>query len=1269
MASNKERKKMKKFLTILGFKPQEGEEGIFFKKYPKHDGYLIRCNLLKQSIDYGEEIELGDKTTSNFHNEENFVVLECVDRLLQKGYSPRSIVLENKWLVGRKEKGKLDILIKKKNQTYLMIECKTWGQEYNKEINKMKKDGGQLFSYFQQDKSAKYLCLYTSRVNGNKIESKNQIVEVQESWRDLNNQKEVYEHWNKNFKDNGIFEDWVKPYNVEIKSLVRSRLQEITQEDSSRIFNQFAEILRHNVVSDKPNAFNKILNLFICKIIDEDRPEHEELSFQWKDDDTHESLQGRLNDLYKEGMKRFLEIEVTDYTDEELSNKLYAITNPEIQGQVLRMFKELRLQKNPEFAFKEVFNEQSFEENAIVVKEVVELLQPYQFRYGHKQQFLGNFFEQLLNTSIKQESGQYFTPVPIARFIISCFPIEEFIVNNVNSHNQEVLPYAIDYATGSGHFLTEWMDMVQEIIESIETKNMSPTLKRKFNAWRSEQFGWASEYVYGIEADYRLVKTAKVSSFLNGDGEANIIQANGLDNFQKSKYYRGLLKQYSSDNPQDNKQFDVVIANPPYSVASFKNTLPQGEESFELFNRLTDNSSEIECLFVERTKQLLKVGGRAGVILPSTILTNTGIYTDTREMIYKYFNIVAIVEFGINTFMATNAKTVTLFLERKPNNEWKIVLSLIEEFFKDFRDKTINGIENAIKTYSLEIYKLNLADYITLIKGNPNNDIIEHEIFKEYAVEFGDPEQTKDFYQRVIESEKNKMLYFLLTYKQKTLVVRTGSGIDEKKFLGYEFSERRGFEGIRFLKDEKGNTTSKLYDEKDLKSTKKINSYIYNAFLKKTLNESEIDESLMDHLTEYELSSLIDFNRSDNSKPLSLFARKIDYQSKWESKKLKELCSIQSGLWTSDKETLVDKGVIRSTNFNTEGILNLEEVVEIKVNKEEYKLKNIVINDILLEKSGGSPEQPVGRVALCEENATRYSYGNFISRIRIKSKYEELISPIFLWGYLHNLYLMGETERMQSGVRILNLDLEKYKNIEVPLLPMNLQKKIEEKLKSLIEERKSSISKLGYLEKEMIGVIEKAYKKNQKLIKIGDVFDLNKKSVKPEEVYKDSQFTYVDIKGVGKGTGEVSYNQKLRGIDAPSRAKRVASNDNVIISTVRPYLKGIAHLEEVAPDVVFSTGYSILESKDSNIYKSKLLYFLFMYSDDIMQQIESKMSKLSYPSINNGDIKAMLIPKIPLEEQKNMLVQLEDFEKNLKKIRKDLSLFNEHIRKVYANIF
>ena len=66
-----------------------------------------------------------------------------------------------------------------------------------------------------------------------------------------------------------------------MKALVRGKLKPITKDDSSRIFNQFAEILRHNVVSDKPNAFNKMLNLFICKIIDEDKNDDEQVEFQW----------------------------------------------------------------------------------------------------------------------------------------------------------------------------------------------------------------------------------------------------------------------------------------------------------------------------------------------------------------------------------------------------------------------------------------------------------------------------------------------------------------------------------------------------------------------------------------------------------------------------------------------------------------------------------------------------------------------------------------------------------------------------------------------------------------------------------------------------------------------------------------------------------------------------------------------------------------------------------------------------------------------------
>ena len=148
-----------------------------------------------------------------------------------------------------------------------MIECKTWGEEYEKEKKKMQRDGGQLFSYFQQDKSAQYLCLYASRFNKGVIEYVNDIVKVDEQWKELSNQKKIFDHWSKNFKDNGIFDDWANAYDIEIKALTRGRLKELTEDDSGRIFNQFAEILRHNVVSDKPNSFNKFSIYFYAKLL------------------------------------------------------------------------------------------------------------------------------------------------------------------------------------------------------------------------------------------------------------------------------------------------------------------------------------------------------------------------------------------------------------------------------------------------------------------------------------------------------------------------------------------------------------------------------------------------------------------------------------------------------------------------------------------------------------------------------------------------------------------------------------------------------------------------------------------------------------------------------------------------------------------------------------------------------------------------------------------------------------------------------------------
>lgn len=356
---------IKSLLKSMKFLPEDGVNNIYYKKYSLHNNYIIRVNFNTQKIEYRENnvtaedgIQWGDLTTSNFENSENFVVLECINRLLEKGYAPKNLYLEYKFPLGRNEKGKLDILVfDNDGKAYLMIECKTWGTEFTKEEKKMLKDGGQLFSYYVQDKATKYLCLYTSQLSKKDIEYKNNIIKVDEAWAELTNQKEIHDHWNKNTKDNGIFEEWANAYDVEIKALVRSRLLPLTKDDSGRIFNQFAEILRHNVVSDKPNAFNKILNLFICKIIDEDKNDNEQVEFQWLEDDTDESLQIRLNDLYKQGMSRFLDIDVTDFSEKDIANTLINISDSNAQKAIRDMFVKLRLQKNPEFAFIEVYDD------------------------------------------------------------------------------------------------------------------------------------------------------------------------------------------------------------------------------------------------------------------------------------------------------------------------------------------------------------------------------------------------------------------------------------------------------------------------------------------------------------------------------------------------------------------------------------------------------------------------------------------------------------------------------------------------------------------------------------------------------------------------------------------------------------------------------------------------------------------------------------------------------------------------------------------------
>jgi type I restriction enzyme S subunit len=169
----------------------------------------------------------------------------------------------------------------------------------------------------------------------------------------------------------------------------------------------------------------------------------------------------------------------------------------------------------------------------------------------------------------------------------------------------------------------------------------------------------------------------------------------------------------------------------------------------------------------------------------------------------------------------------------------------------------------------------------------------------------------------------------------------------------------------------------------------------------------------------------------------------------------------------------------------------------------------------------------------------------------------------------------------------------------------------------------------------------------------------------------NAEFDYIDVSSVSNTTFEIEETQRLKGRDAPSRARKLVRTNDIIFATIRPTLQRIAVVPEHLDKQVCSTGYFVLRPKQGIDHR---FIFYSLFTEKFIGQMECLQKGASYPAVTDGDVRAQEITVPPLPEQQRIVRILDEAfagiatakanaEKNLQNAR---AVFESHLNEVFS---
>ena len=1289
-------------LTTLLEHPDFGftkRDNVYRREYPQ--GASIEVNFDTQRITYApvdnnfKEGEFPTKektakgfvihrdTTLNFNANENFVCLTCVHLLLKKGHEPKHIVFEPAFKVGHVNKPSYgDILVfDKEYNPLVLIENKTFGSEFSKEWNLMQKDGGQLFSYLGPLVNEMGLCqnlvLFASDFSEKEVILKSHIITLKDNekrLKELDNAKsfadaqgKYFDVWNqtygKSFETKGLFEDDIAAYSVGKLKYTINDLKGLSHAEIRPIYHEFATILRNHAITDFEHSFYILIDLFLCKITDElNNPGDLQFYYKGISRDTPKEYCNRLLKLYQLGKQQLFNVEVINKDEDDIKQIFEdtnrALTNGLFAG-IKALFEEMKFYNIKKFNFIDVENREEFEMNFQILIKIAALIQDINLSSSETNHFFGDLFEGLLSKNVHQTEGQFFTPLPIVNFIINSLP--QF----PNTDKVKIL----DYACGAGHFLTEFIKHY-------------PKAK-----------------IYGIEKSQTLSQVAKIATIINGSLDSRIVFKDSLSLMNTMDIrYQGF----------DRESFDCIIANPPYSVKGFLNTMEQKDrDQFELAKSVEEkaysSNRSIECFFVERAQHFLKKDGLMGIVLPSSLLSNENIYTKTREILFANFNILAIAVMNSRTFGSTGTNTVILFAQKVKKNSEGLLHTFIEK--KDYSSYTTSG---AIDSYIIK-QGYPKEEYFAFMQDNILGQNLENtDVFKDYASNFkashiaktlqkewfaksayykeNIKENSKDYkslftlfltsndYKQLEDAEYRKQFIAFtknIECRKLNVYIQTENNIvailqsplekvnnksnkaEVIKFLGYDWSNRKGDEGIKYLTSYVQETEgSDDDDDKDNEIVQAINSIKYiETPLYNPDDDNDVSKfsyALRKHITE-------SCNKFSFGKGIGNFDNSFirEKSSLLQIARLTDLIDFNETAFNLSVKTSVDEKVeeIRYKNGIVVDILgNICEIqkgtaiTSSELEEGEYKVVAGGIDFAYMHNKFNRPEN----VITISASGANAGYVNFWKEKIFASDCTTIIGKsfeetCFLYYFLKaNQNILFDLQKGAAQPHVYANDL---KQIRIPVLPKELQNKIVTECQEIDKEANSAKERIADLLEEIEKMVSNV--KGEKT-KLGDIYKVSSGGTPSRKVsayWVNGDIPWVTTTEVKNGIITTT-NERITKSGLENSSAKIYPKDSLIIAM---YGQGSTRgrTAKLGIEACTNQACAVLYEKKIEVETDYVWYYMQNKYEDLRSISHGSVR----PNLNANDIINFEILLPTLGEQKSIVNKIHEIEEKIASLK------------------